>query len=471
MKSRKVREWLSVGFAVVTALLVAGCAPEMQEAPKKPNIVFVLTDDQDPESLRYMPTVQEELIKKGTTLTEGVVTFPRCCPSRATMLRGQYVHNHGVSGGPERNGPYFRSAGLDESTVATWLQDAGYRTALVGKYLNDYESKTYVPPGWDRWYAGINREVWADCFNQNGKERCYEGKHPDSVLSEKAEKFVRTSEGDPRPLFLWLAVSAPHNPDFPPATDANKFSSAPLPKPPSFNEPDVSDKPGWVRDNPRLSDEKVRELTGLYRVRLRSLQTVDRAIANLTDALADVGRLENTYIFYFTDNGYMLGEHRLALTKDVPYVADTDFPMIVRGPGVPEGASRDELVLNNDLAPTFADLAGAEGPDFVDGRSLIPLLRGEASQQWRTAALVEEGRFFNKLDRPPFAELRTEDRAYIEYGNGERELYDLDKDPHQLENLAGQRPGEEAVLFSARLRELRNCRGASCRAAEDGTAP
>jgi N-acetylglucosamine-6-sulfatase len=469
LKSRKVREWLSVGLAVATVLLVVGCAPEMQEAPQKPNIVFVLTDDQDPESLSYMPTVQEELIKKGTTLRGGMVTFPRCCPSRATMLRGQYVHNHGVTGGPTRNGPYFRSAGLDESTVATWLHDAGYRTALVGKYLNGYDSKTYVPPGWIHWYAGINREVWADCFNQNGKERCYgRKKHPDSVLSEKAEKFVRTSEGDPRPLFIWLAVSAPHNPAFYPATDANKFSNAPLPKPPSFDEPDVSDKPGWVRDNPRLSDQKVGELTGLYRDRLRSLRMVDRTVANLTDALADVGRLENTYIFYFTDNGYMLGEHRLALTKDVPYLDDTDFPMIVRGPGVPRGASRDELVLNNDLAPTFADLAGAEVPDFVDGRSLVPLLRGKPSS-WRTAALVEQGAL-GKISRPAYAMLRTESKVYVQYENGERELYDLDKDPYQLKNLAGKRPGEETVL-SARLRELRNCSGSSCRAAEDGTTP
>jgi N-acetylglucosamine-6-sulfatase len=147
LKSRKVRGWLSVGLAVAIALLVVGCAPTIQGAPQKPNIVFILTDDQDPESLRHMPTVQQELVKKGTTLQGGMVTFPRCCPSRATMLRGQYVHNHGVWGGPERNGPYFRSAGLDESTVAIWLHDAGYRTALVGKYLNDYTSKTYVPPG------------------------------------------------------------------------------------------------------------------------------------------------------------------------------------------------------------------------------------------------------------------------------------------------------------------------------------
>jgi N-acetylglucosamine-6-sulfatase len=279
---------------------------------------------------------------------------------------------------------------------------------------------------------------------------------------------VRTSEGDSRPLFLWLAVSAPHNPAFYPATDAGKFSNAPLPKPPSFDESDVSDKPGWVRDNRRLSDQKVEELTGLYRDRLRALQMVDRTVANLTEALADVGRLENTYIFYFTDNGYMLGEHRLALTKDVPYLDDIDFPMIVRGPGVPAGASRDELVLNNDLAPTFAHLAGAESPNFVDGRSLVPLLRGKASS-WRTAALVEQ-RGLGKIGIPAYGMLRTEGEAYVEYENGERELYDLDKDPHQLENLAGQRPGEEATL-SARLRELRNCSGSSCRAAEDSTAP
>ena len=465
--------WI-VFVVLVVVLLSAGCQSRSVESTQ-PNIVFILTDDQDPDSLRYMPTVRRELIEKGTTLKGGMVTFPRCCPSRATMLRGQYVHNHGVSGGPDRNGSYFRSAGLDKSTVATWLHDAGYRTALVGKYLNGYNSKTYVPPGWDYWYSGINRKVWPECFNHNGREKCYEGRHPDSVLSNKAEGFVRSSKGDPRPLFLWLAVSAPHNPAFHPHTDKGKFSGVSLlPRPLSFDEEDVSDKPEWVRDNSRLSSAKERELSRLYRERLRSLQTVDRTVGYLTEALADVGRLETTYIVYFTDNGYMLGEHRLALTKDVPYLDETDFPMIVRGPGVPEGATRDELVLNSDLAPTFANLARAETPGFVDGRSLAPLLREKSPNQWRTAALVEEGRLSKKLGRPPYAMLRTESEAYVEYGNGERELYNLKMDPYQLENAFAQDPPPDPtyiVRLADRLEELRSCEKDGCKAAEDKAAP
>lgn len=457
----------SLVLVVVLVLLVNAYPAEIGEAATqetpKPNIVFILTDDQDAISVASMATVHRELVQKGTTFENGILTLPRCCPSRATMLRGQYAHNHGIGG--DGGASDFRRRDLDESTVATWLEAASYRTALVGKYLNGYDS-LYVPPGWGRWFANLNGDVWATCVNQNGKKVCRENRHPDAVLAEDAVRFVRAREDNPAPLFLWLSFNAPHNPAHYMNVDAEMFVDAPLPRPPSFDEENVSDKPAWVRERPPFTPEQIADMEALHRDRLRSLQMVDRAVGRLVETLADTGRLENTYIFFWTDNGYHMGQHRLLPSKDTPYVEDTQFPLIVRGPGVPEGHRSQEMVLNTDLAPTFVDLAGTLAPDFVDGRSFAPLLRGE-SPAWRTAALLE-GPTAPKLNRPAYAGVRTANRTYVEYENGERELYELSTDAYQLENLLAPDASGNANNLPERLEALRNCAGDSCREAEGG---
>jgi N-acetylglucosamine-6-sulfatase len=465
--------------ASVTAALLLACAGVLvvSEEPEasaqttlKPNIVFVLTDDQDARSIEQMPMVQKELVAKGTTFENGILPLPMCCPSRASMLRGQHTHNHGIISGT-LGARAFRNRGLEGSTVATWLDDVGYKTALVGKYINGYEYR-YVPPGWDGWYANMAKDAWADCLNEDGKEKCYGGKHPDAVLADKAEQFVRSSKGAPNPLFLWLAFNAPHEENGGPPPymrqDRNKFSQTALPKPQSFDEADVSDKPKWVRSKPRISPKGERRFRTLHRDRLRSLQTVDRAVGRMIDALADTGRLKNTYIVFFTDNGYHMGEHRLLAGKTTPYLEDVRFPLVVRGPGVPQDA-RQELVLNIDLAPTFAELGGAPARDFVDGRSLAPLLEGGAPP-WRTAALLEN-RKSPKLHRPAYAGLFTARRTYVEYESGERELYDLQTDPYQLENI--YRDADPALIANLenRVDELRVCKAEGCRRAEDAPNP
>jgi arylsulfatase A-like enzyme len=477
---------LMVGTAMALATLAAGYLGESvpAQAAERPNIIFILTDDQDAESIRYMPTVQRELVQKGTTFENGILTLTECCPSRATMLRGQYAHNHRIGLGAKPNALTFRRHGLETSTVATWLNRAGYRTGLVGKYLNGYDHR-YVPRGWDRWYANVGEPVWSECLNENGQERCYGGKHPDAVLADKAEGFVRSSKGGSDPLFLWLAFGAPHNPAPHMHQDRNKFSSVPLPKSPSFNERDVSDKPAWVRNKPQLKGEEIKKMTGFYRDRLRSLQTVDRAVGRLVDALDDTGRLENTYIVFWTDNGHHMGEHRLGAFKGTPgkttpYVEDTRVPLVVRGPGVPH-AERPELVLNTDIAPTFAALGGTQPDDFVDGRSFAPLLEGGTPNDWRTTALIENRRS-KKLRRPAYAGLIAEDSgsdapkdtAYVEYDGGDRELYDLADDPYQLENAFAQDPPPDRDLVAGleqRLDDLRHCRATACFDAENGELP
>jgi arylsulfatase A-like enzyme len=367
----KADRWLSLVTVVGAALVATSAAVAAQERPSsdKPNFVYVLTDDQTAATLPHMPAARQNLVTRGTTFENSVLTIPTCCPSRATFLHGQYAHNHGISGAVGAVGQAFADGGLDGSTVATWLDDAGYETALFGRYLNGYRQPAYVPPGWDRWHANSNRSVWADCFGVDGEVRCYDDRNPDPLLAQKAERFVHTNAAGGSPFFLWLSFGAPHQYDNGPPLyqrqDADKFRDVALPRPPSFDEADVSDKPPWLGDAPRLTSEQVEAMVIEHRARLRSLLTVNRAIRDLTQALAEAGELKNTYMVFTTANGYHLGEHWLEAGKSMPYKEDANFPLIVRGPGMAEDVRRDELVLNTDFAPTaptVEDLAGAQRP-------------------------------------------------------------------------------------------------------------
>jgi N-acetylglucosamine-6-sulfatase len=258
--------------------------------------------------------------------------------------------------------------------------------------------------------------------------------------------------------------------------DRNKFDDKHLLRPPSFNERDVSDKPSWVRSKPLLTREQIRNHRPFYQDRLRSLQTVDRAVGRLIDALADTGRLDNTYVVFWTDNGFHMGEHRLGALMDdggkgTPYVEDIRVPLLVRGPGVPQ-AEKLELVLNTDIAPTFAQLAGAQVPDFVDGRSFVPLLRRD-TPPWRTAGLIENRRSVAH-GRPAYAGVFTQSRTYVEYASGEEELYNLKTDPYQLQNTYKDAKDTDPTLITdlqTRLEALQSCKEEGCRTAENGPRP
>ncbi len=476
-------------------------------------MILILTDDLDAqlleEHMEDYPNLRE-LAAEGTTFQNAFVTDPLCCPSRATILRGQYAHNHEIVGNtwPRGGSQKFRVLGLGESTVATWLQDEGYRTVLVGKYMNGYYG-TRVPVGWDDWYA-IAGDYLSTRLNENGRVNYYdpERHHLDDVLAEKATGYIRGTTADEPPFFMWLGTQAPHAPATPAARHEDAFLGARLPRPPSFDEEDVSDKPEWVRNNPTLDQKQIAPMEDLYRDRLGSMLAVDEMVERLVDALRESGELDNTYLVFTSDNGFHLGQHRLTTGKWTAYEEDIRVPLIVRGPGVPEGQNLEHLVLNNDLAPTFADLAGAITPPFVDGRSLEPLLSTDPTpeDEWRRAFLVEaaasEGRgppsplvdedsvkplltgdplpegwrraaqsgAWSRVDwgRPGLEAIRTEEHLYVEYGTGERELYDLKKDPYQVDNVF-ENAGTDLVQYTeGRLVALRGCSGADCRAAEGG---
>jgi N-acetylglucosamine-6-sulfatase len=494
---------------------------EVKHEPQPPNVVLILTDDLaledvNAEALENMPNLRA-LMLNGTTFENAFVTNSLCCPSRATILRGQYTHNHQIlSNDPPRGGyEKFRYLGYEDSTMATWVKEQGYRTAFFGKYLNGYVG-TSVPPGWDEWY-GISGNFLSNDLNENGQIVSYDSDrdHLDDVLSEKASDYVeRTAGADPpfftadRPFLMWIGTKAPHQPATPAPRHEDDLADVRLPRGPSFDEKDVSDKPRWVSSNPTLSAEHKRYMQGLYRKRLQSMLAVDDMIGDLVDSLRKSGELDDTNIFFTSDNGFHLGQHRLGAGKWTAYEEDIRVPLVVRGPGVPEGKTLPHMVLNNDLAPTFADLAGAKTPSFVDGRSLKPLLDAEPTplEDWRRAFVVEGVAERSGVPQPPFitesavrplitgdplpkdwrrnsaatAELsegwgrpwmkalRTENYLYSEYKTGEHELYDLKRDPYQLNNFYKTASPELVERLEAQLDALRQCAGAECRAAEDG---
>ena len=492
-----------------------------QDEPERPNVVLILTDDLaasdlSPEMLEQMPNLREELIEKGTTFENSFVTNSLCCPSRATTLRGQYAHNHQVlSNEPPRGGfQKFRFLGHEDSTFATWLQEDGYRTAFLGKYLNGY-AETHVPPGWDEWY-GVAGNYLSNTLNENGHMVNYdpEESYDTDILSDKASDYVeRTAGADPpffatdRPFLMWLGTKAPHQPATPAPRHEDTLKDVELPKPPSFNEKDVRDKPRWVQDNPPLGTEQIAYMDELNRDRLRSMLAVDDMVGDLFDSLRESNELENTYVFFMSDNGFHLGQRRLGAGKWTAYEEDIRVPLVVSGPGVPEGRELPHMVLNNDLAPTFADLGGVDPPDFVDGRSLKPLLDGTPTPEgkWRQRFLVEGVAERGAVPRPPFVNesrvvplvtgdplpgdwrktsagraesseewgrpwfkaVRTEGYLFVEYRTGEHELYDLQKDPYQLENLYDRAPEDLLQRLNSQLDSLRQCEAKGCRAAED----
>jgi N-acetylglucosamine-6-sulfatase len=450
--------------------------PAEVQTTERPNFVFVMTDDLDEQSMGQLSGIRNIMGSGGTTFENAYVTYSLCCPSRATILRGQYPHNHHIIGNspPQGGAKKFGESGLDKSTTATWLNGAGYQTKYIGKYMNGYGG-LLVPPGWDEWFV-LMGDPTDGRINQDGREIALSG-HSTDVFADNASDFIRRSAANSEPFFVTVGTVAPHSP--PPVADRYKgfFGNAPLPRPPNFDQMDVSDKPRYVRSYDRLTDTKITNLQSQYRQRLRSMLSVEDLLRQIITTLHDTGELSNTYIFFTSDNGFHLGNHRVYPGgKWLPYEEDIGVPLMVRGPGVPANATRQQLVINNDFAPTMADLANAQIPAFVDGSSFAPLLSTSPPSSWREAYL-EEGWLDTTTGAtrvPTHKGVHTQDHMLVEYDTGERELYDLIVDPYQLQSKP--RAGN-VQLYSAletRLYNLRDCSGSACRTAEwttDATAP
>jgi arylsulfatase A-like enzyme len=414
-------------------------------------------------------------------------------------LRGQYVHNHAVyTNGPPGGGfETFRDLGLEDDTIATRLQGAGYRTALFGKYLNRYpfgSASNYIPPGWDEWYAPSPTRPGYDQFNytlnDNGVLVPY-GSDPEDylqdVLAAKAQNFITRTIAISEPFFVYFATFSPHEPSTPAPRHSGLFTDTIAPRTPSFNELDVSDKPAEIQALPLLTETEIQEIDEGYRKWLQSMQAVDEMIGDLVDTLQATGQLTNTYIFFTSDNGYHMGQHRLAPGKYVGYEEDIGVPLFVRGPNVPISQTVTQLAGLGDLAPTFAEIAGIEIPAYMDGRSLLPLLGASPPvlEDWRQAILFEQYVGDHRLVRDPLGEppdpfdsarfedvplfyngIRTASLKYIEYDNGERELYDLAADPYELENQYLSADPALVTQMAAWLQLLHICAGFGCRSQE-----
>jgi N-acetylglucosamine-6-sulfatase len=481
----------ALGLTAAVALL-SGTHPaahgQTSAVAARPNVVVIETDDQTLESMRVMHNVNSLIGQRGATFRNNFVNHSLCCPSRATFLTGQYEHNHGVMGNTPPTGGFERFQELHgANNLAVWLQDAGYYTAMIGKYLALYSNNPPVPPGWSEWYAtagGLNPEENAFRFydyklNQNGTVLSY-GHDPtdykQDVLTRKAVSFVNRRAPKAQPFFLWLTYTAPHigGPDPNPQPPANckyapkpaprhaqAFDSEPLPKPPNFNEADVSDKPAAIRNLPRLDAAEVANIQRKYRCELESLLSVDEGVKKVVEALTGAGELSNTLIVYTSDNGFFHGEHRVFQGKQRVYEESIRVPLQMRGPGIPEGVAIRSLTINADLAPTIVDAADAAPGLIMDGRSLIPVAQDPSVAGGRRL-LIEQPSF---KDQPSLTAIRTSRYTYAEHGSGERELYDLQRDPFELQNRHGD-PAYAAIeaQLAARLHDLQTCAGISCRA-------
>jgi arylsulfatase A-like enzyme len=473
---------------LAAALVLCGLAGPAAAAVEggRPNILFILVDDMDYGLLQFMPKLRQNVTERGMEFENNFVSLPVCCPSRASTLRGQYAHNTTVWGNVFPNGGFLKvyQSGIESSTVATWLKQSGYRTALVGKYMNQYPDRDvgtrYIPPGWNLWFVpngGDPDLQYNYSVNFDGTTVRYGSDpqdHLNDVLLGKAKGFIQDAAKDPpsQPFFLMLTPTLPHLPAVAPQRYLKLFGGVKAPRPPSFNEADMSDKPTWMRSLPLLTTWQMNRIDARYVRQRRATAALDDMVETLVQTLQATGQLNNTYIFFSSDNGVHMGQHRLLNGKGRPYEEDIRVPLVVRGPGIPSGRKVKQLAANVDLAPTFAALAGITPPAFVDGRSLLPLFSGPAPERWRQSLLLESQRISDDME---FHGLRTaNNRTFALYDNGDGEFYDMDVDPYQLQNRYDTMPTALKAALTKQANTLRTATGAALRAAEEaaaGTAP
>jgi arylsulfatase A-like enzyme len=483
-------------------LAVIGPLPTVNSAvaPAPPSIVVINTDDQrfdslgsclpsygapdGPDTVPCMANVRALLQEQGVTFTQSFVSTAQCCPSRASLLTGLYAHTTGVLtstrpyGGVERFAPYERA------NIAVWLHRAGYRTALIGKYLNGYHGAV-VPPGWDDWHAHVgssNLSYWHYRLNDDGVVNEYRRTYQTSVLGEDAVDFVASTPAD-QPLFLYFAPRAPHHPWEPNRGDGRAYEAMAPFRPPSFDEADVSDKPAYWRSLPVSDQDRVARADRAEQRQLATLLEIDRQVGRIVEALGP--RLADTLIVFTSDNGLSWGEHRYFNKKDCEFEECHRVPMVVRYDPLTGGAARTDAthpVMNVDLAPTLAEVAGLTNQRAMGGRSLLPLLARE-SAGWRTAVLGEDygslggghtgdpptARFVRTFPRDPLGPFKyvrvcSPDDTTILCPAVERELYDEAQDPYELCNLlsrtCGADPPPGVVYRLARRLRIMNHRAA-----------
>jgi N-acetylglucosamine-6-sulfatase len=455
-------------------------------SPSRPNIVFILTDDLAWNLVPYMPHVLA-MERKGETFSNYFVTDSLCCPSRASIFTGRFPHNtHVTSNGPPYGGfRVFHQRGEELHTFATALQSKGYDTAMMGKYLNGYQPggnsggegflpASPRPPGWNEWdVAGNGYPEFGYTLNEDGQPSEY-GFEPHEyltdVLARKGLGFIDQAANTRRPFLLEMATFAPHSPFTPAPRNEQDFPGLIAPRSPAFGAANTG-APAWLSHFKPLEAQQIEQIDSQFRRRAQAVQAVDNMIALIEAKLSARGLAKNTYLVFSSDNGLHMGEHRLMPGKQTAFDTDIRVPLIVMGPGVPQGRTVGNMAENIDLCPTFEGLAGAPVGPNVDGHSLVELLRGQRPpEEWRKEILVEHhGPDLGPTDPDlptrgagnpsSYEALRTPTSLYVEYVTGEREYYNLRTDPFELHNIAAHlSPGHESRLQRT-LATIERCQG------------
>ena len=426
-----------------------------EAADDRTNVLIIVTDDQRFDSLQVMPKTQRLITQKGVEFTNAFATTPACCPSRASIFTGQYVHNHGVL-----TNDGSTTINLDQSTtLQARLQEQGYKTALFGKYLNGWDV-TQPPPYFDRWavMSGISDLYYRNnSWNVQGRTKTV-SQYTTHFVESQTVDFISSRAARRNPWLTYMTFTAPHAPFQP----ERKYRHAPVPPftpDPAVLEQDRSDKPPWVQERETSLEVVKRQRRG----QLRTLMSVDDSIARIMRVLRQTGQARNTLVIFISDNGYLLGEHSLQ-GKTTPYMPSVRVPLLLRWPtGAPQGATDGRIVANIDIAPTVMDALDLPvDPTEMDGRSLL-------DRSWERDRLLLEYWARPSRNTPDWGGMITEDHQYIEYYEDQdfggeplfAEYYNVSVDPYQLENLIPRVPERPATLplVSQQLDEDRNCRG------------
>jgi arylsulfatase A-like enzyme len=414
-----------------------------------PNVLLILTDDQRANTLVGMPRVMEELVGQGTTYPNAFVPTSWCCPSRASLLSGKFAHNSGVWENLQASAwgawSAFANGGEEKDTLATRLHDAGYRTGLFGKYLNDTtaQAEAYLPPGWDAFDAFLGGNYTRYRLSSDERPVRKDRRYLTDALADRTLDFIASTPTD-TPFFAYFSPFAPHYPyDAGPYAGATReagllddIEAATRFPSPATNQADMTGSPRWMQklepsdmwDNEGRTDSETMTLSDVVERQADTLMGVDAAVGRMIDSLRESGRLDNTLIVFLSDNGYAWGEHRLQ-GKNTPYDVSVRVPLVMRLDGTLKAGVEDRRIVaaNVDVHATILDLAGVK-PGRIDGLSAVT--------SERDGLVMEAMRWVGKRGRPAYCGYRTDDRLYVRYSTGEEELYDYSRDPYELENVA-----------------------------------
>ena len=478
---KKYEVGIIVGIIVlITTVAFITLVFDIPNQSKRPNVILIMTDDLSVSVIDFllennmMPNLQKHFIDNGVTFTNSFVTDPKCCPSRATSLTGQYPHSHGVFS----NAPVFIDEKLvadggfgafnDTSTIATWLKEDGYRTGYIGKYLNGYEvDPQYVPPGWDDWKGfslGPNR-MFDFSVNHNGIFVTEQDQYKTDYIGDRVIDFIKESDD---PYFMYVGTGVPHasfqEPEcvlkplvsLKPVTVSPKYNDTldniSIPHSPSFYETPLGTTP----------IENVECIEMIFRRQAESIRSLDEVIGKIFQVLIEKNELNNTVVIFTSDNGYLFGEHGAA-GKDAPYEESIRVPLFIRAPSIAKQTVTG-LVTNNDIAPTIADIAGIEPNIEVDGSSLLPIMK-DPSKILRERFLIENW-YGTGVS---YKAIRSNSMLYVEFSTTSKSFYDLENDPYQLSNLRyclDKKCLEKMDELKNFLKELASCGNGTCQEIE-----